>query len=288
MRGTQAYHDALRLKHAYQTDPTAPRWIGDRLFGWSDLWFKARIVATVHHASQMAKRGAYDRPTWAEHAHRTVDVIEGCGGRLSISGLEHIAAIQGPMVIASNHMSLIETFVVPGILLQFCDVTVVLKESLMRYPLFGVILRAINPISVTRRDPREDLVKVLTEGERCLKNGRSVLLFPQATRTPGFTPSLFNSLGAKLARRANVPLVPLAIRTDFMGTGKLIRDLGPVQRSKPLRFQFGPAVPVTGNGRDAHQSVVNFITQRMVEWGVAIDSADRPVRNPEENGEPHA
>jgi peptide chain release factor 2 len=61
---------------------------------------------------------------------------------------------------------------------------------------------------VTRRHPREDLKQVLTEGAEHLAQGRSVLVFPQATRSTSFDPSTFNTLAVKLAARASVDVVP--------------------------------------------------------------------------------
>jgi 1-acyl-sn-glycerol-3-phosphate acyltransferase len=108
----------------------------------------------------------------------------------------------------------------------------------------------------------------MEEGERILRDeGRSIIVFPQATRSPQFAPAEFNSLGVKLARAAGVPVVPLALKTDFHGIGRWIRDLGPVARSKPVHFEFGPAMNVTGNGRDQHAACVDFIVSRLRAWG---------------------
>ena len=58
--------------------------------------------------------------------------------------------------------------------------------------------------------------------------------------------------------RAGVPVMPVAIKTDFQGNGKLIKDMGPVDPSKTLYFKFGEPMAVEGKGREAHQYVVEF------------------------------
>ena len=55
---------------------------------------------------------------------------------------------------------------------------------------------------------------VLEGGKQRLQKGISIIVFPQTTRTVRFEPENFNSIGVKLAQRAKVPIIPLALRTD--------------------------------------------------------------------------
>ena len=54
----------------------------------------------------------------------------------------------------------------------------------------------------------------MEEGSERLKKGKSVLIFPQKTRSEIFNPKEFNSLGVKLAKKNNVPVIPMAVLTD--------------------------------------------------------------------------
>ena len=80
----------------------------------------------------------------------------------------------------------------------------------------------------------------------------------------------FNTLGIKLAARAGVPVVPVAIKTDFQGNGKFIKDMGPIDPQKTLYFKFGGPLAVEGNGRRAHQRVVEFIAENLKAWGGTV------------------
>jgi 1-acyl-sn-glycerol-3-phosphate acyltransferase len=142
----------------------------------------------------------------------------------------------------------------------------VVKESLVRYPVFGAIMRARDPITVGRTNPREDLVAVLTGGEERLKRGISVIVFPQGTRHPEVEPLQFNSLGAKLAARARVPLVPVALDTRAWGTGRRLKDVGPLYPAIPVRFRFGAALPPSGRGNENHDAAVRFIVETVTSW----------------------
>ncbi len=261
----------LRERGVYETGQEQARSLYGRLMsGRWDAFYYWDVIHVVISAYGKAICGRFDRREWGSHALKMLQAAERCGGRVRLEGFENIALAKLPVVYVANHMSSLDTTVLPGSLLGFGDVTTVVKESLLSYPLFGRVLKAVQPISVTRRDPREDLKEVLAQGEACLRSGRSVVIFPQATRALEFDPAKFNSLGVKLARKAGVQVVPVALQTDFQGIGEWIRDFGPLQRKNPIRFKVGVPLTVEGNGREAQQRVVEFISETLRSWGVKV------------------
>ena len=81
-------------------------------------------------------------------------------------------------------------------------------------------------------------------GVDLLNKGISIVIFPQSTRSVEFNPEDFNSLGVKLARKANVDIVPIALKTDWWGNGKLIKELGPIDRHKHIHIKFGEPMKI--------------------------------------------
>jgi 1-acyl-sn-glycerol-3-phosphate acyltransferase len=65
--------------------------------------------------------------------------------------------------------------------------------------------------------------------------------------------------------------MPVALRTDFFGIGKIVRDFGPLDRSKPILFRVGPPIPVEGTGKEAHARVVSFIAENLSAWGTPVE-----------------
>ena len=251
----------------------APRSRCERLLGGSDLYYYWRIFRVVYSGHRHAKRGLFDVETWADHSYGIHRAVEACGGRICIDGVQHVATLgTQPVVYVANHMSLLETLLIPVIVLQFNYLATVVKESLVRYPIFGTVMRAVEPVTVSRQNPREDLKTVLNKGREFLGAGRSALIFPQSTRSRTIDPADFNSLGVKLAQRSNVPVVPVAVKTDFHGIGKWMRDLGRIDRKKTLHLKFGAPIAVKGNGREAHRETVDFITAALDEWGCQVET----------------
>jgi 1-acyl-sn-glycerol-3-phosphate acyltransferase len=194
-------------------------------------------------------------------------LIERCGGRFHITGLNNMREIKGPVVYISNHMSTLETMVFPGLIAPFREVTFVVKDSLVKHPFFGAVMRSRNPIVVSRENSREDLMIVINKGMELLARGISVVIFPQSTRNTEFHSSAFNSLGVKLAGKAGVPVVPVAIKTDFWENGRIFKDLGPISRNKPIHIEFSSPMQIKGNGKDENQRIIDFISEKLRSWG---------------------
>ncbi len=252
---------------SYDTPADAKRCWADRLFLGSRWYFYWKNFMIFSRSGRCAKRGELDGEHQIFYSNQNIKLIEECGGRIHLRGLDKLRALNGrPVVLIGNHMSLLETAVFHAIIRPYMDFTFVIKAALLDVPHFGDIMRGIGAIDVGRDNPREDLKTVLTRGKETLDSGKSVIIFPQSTRSVVFDPSKFNSIGIKLAKNAGVPIVPFALKTDFLSNGKLVRDLGPINRDKDVWFEFADPVEVTGNGKEAQQSIIDFIQSRLACW----------------------
>jgi 1-acyl-sn-glycerol-3-phosphate acyltransferase len=213
-----------------------------------------------------ALRGCYDDDRWVHGSLRVLRALESVGIELEVENLGVSARTEGPVVFIANHMSTLETFIVPCLIHPLKKITFIVKESLLSFPFFGRVIRARSPIAVGRKDPKNDLRVVLEEGTARLSSGLSVVVFPQTTRSEKFVPEKFNSIGIKLAKRAQVPVVPLALKTDAWAPGRLIKDFGPVDPKRKVHFAFGEPLAVKGNGREQHEEVIEFIRAKLEEW----------------------
>jgi len=96
--------------------------------------------------------------------------------------------------------------------------------------------------------------------------GISIIVFPQTTRSDSFEPSQFNTIGVKLAQRAGVPAVPVALLTGAWKNGKIFKDLGKIDPSKRVHFAFGEPIAIGGRGMEEHQAIIQFIKGKLEEW----------------------
>lgn len=108
-------------------------------------------------------------------------------------------------VVVANHPTLID-----AVFLLWCfpGADCVVKASHWRNPLMMLSVRAAGYL------PNDDDEVLLEEGVSRVRAGRTLLLFPQGTRTrPGEEPA-FRRGGAVIAARARAPLQPVRIRCE--------------------------------------------------------------------------
>jgi len=230
------------------------------------LYFTLKYAALVLQSRKEAIRKVYDTKAWADSSFEIFRCIEKTGGKFHITGMENITKPSDPVLFISNHMSTLETMIFPGIIAPMREVTFVVKESLVNHPLFGDVMRSRNPVVVGRTDPRKDFEAVMNGGIDLLNKGISIIIFPQSTRSLDFKPEEFNSIGVKLAKKAGVEVVPVAIKTDFWGNGRWIKELGPIDRHKPIHIKFGEPFRITGTGKEENQRIIDFIKSSIEEW----------------------
>jgi 1-acyl-sn-glycerol-3-phosphate acyltransferase len=249
----------------YDTPEHATRKLFDKISFNSRLYFILGYIGIVLSARILVAQGRFDRAAWAQTSFNVLKLVEDCGGHVHTTGLTNIEKSQGPVVFISNHMSNLESSVLPSFILPTTPVSYVIKESITRYPIFGTVVGSQQPIPVSRTNPRADFQVVMTRGNTLLQNGRSIILFPQSTRTVTFNPDEFNSLGIKLAKKANVQVIPVAVKTDFWQNGRYFRDYGPIDRRQPVHFAFGEPFFIE-NSKQAHHHVINFIQSHLDKW----------------------
>ena len=237
--------------------------------------FYRRFLGIVLKASTKARWGEYDGAAWAKSSIAVLRALERVGVRIEISGVDHFRSVDGPCVFIANHMSMLETMVLPCIIQPFKEVTFIVKKSLLHYPVFKHVMRSRDPVAVGRTNAREDLKEVLQGGAERLQAGRSIVVFPQTTRTVALDPDQFNTIGVKLARKAGVPLVPVALMTDAWGNGRYLKDFGKIDLTKEVHFEFAEPMTIQGRGTEEHEAVIEFITGRHEEWRRERESAER-------------
>jgi 1-acyl-sn-glycerol-3-phosphate acyltransferase len=228
--------------------------------------FYTDVFMIVWRGSSQAKHGRYKTADWCQSSFDTLRALERVGVSLEITGTDAFSSYDGPCVFIGNHMSVLETFVLPTIISSFKDSTFVVKQSLVDYPIFKYMMRSRDPITVGRSNARDDLKAVLEGGTERLKAGRSIVIFPQKTRTASFDPSQFNTIGIKLAKKACVPVVPIALKTDAWGTGRWIKDYGKIDPARKVHIAFGKPMSIKDRGNEEHAAIAEFIVRKLKEW----------------------
>ena len=255
-------------ENSFKSRKEVKRSLIDKLFLGSRIYFVIRYMMITLKMSSLAKKDKYNYNEFILHAILCFKLLEEVGAKFDIEGIDNINKVKDePVVFVGNHMSALETMILPGIILPIKNVIFVVKKSLLTFPVFGHIMRKTKPIAVGRVNPREDLKTVMSEGIEILKSGTSIIIFQQSHRNPNFDPEVFSSLGVKLAQKAGVKVVPFALKTDFWGNSKLVRDFGPIRRKEKVHFAFDEPMEIKGNGKENNEQIIKFINENLKKWG---------------------
>lgn len=115
-----------------------------------------------------------------------------------------------PVIFASKHQSAWETLT---FLLVSAQPAFVLKRELLWVPLFGWFMWGLRMIAINRKAKRRSMQQLLEQAEKRIRQGRSIVIFPEGTRMPvGQTGTYHNGIGA-LYQHLNVPVVPVALNS---------------------------------------------------------------------------
>jgi 1-acyl-sn-glycerol-3-phosphate acyltransferase len=261
MKSFNEFTEIIARHDTYSTPPDAK---GKNLFGPS-LKFYLKMAEVVLYSNLMVRKNIYNEYNWV---YSSLDILHGtekAGIKYEIEGMNNITSVDGPVIFISNHMSTLETLTLPGIIHPVKKIVFITKKELTSYPFFGPINSARDPIIVGRKNPREDLKLVFEEGAEKINNGKSIVVFPQRTRSARFNPKHFNTLGAKLAKQNKIPIIPITLLTDCWENGKFIKELGPINIEKTARFKFGKSI--SPDDPDAHEKIIEFIKENLRNWG---------------------
>lgn len=253
----------LTEESVYRTSKRKLSWFAGN---FPDLCLYGKFIGITLRSARMAKRGLYDSAAWSDSSCKVLRALESVGVDVTVEGMDILGRLNSACVFIGNHMSTLETLILPGIIQPFMEVTFVVKEGLVRYPVFKHVMRSRDPVLVGRTNPREDLKAVLEGGTEKLKSGSSMIIFPQTTRSTSLDPEQFNTIGVKLARRAQVPVVPFALKTDAWGIGKIVKEFGKVDPSKRVWFAFGEPIMISGSGREEHKFIMEYIMGKLLDW----------------------
>jgi 1-acyl-sn-glycerol-3-phosphate acyltransferase len=134
-------------------------------------------------------------------------ILWACGVKVRVKGLENVNP-RVPHIYMTNHQSYFDIFTLLASLPV--DFKFILKQELMKIPIFSFAVRRAGYISIDRDDPRKAL-KSMTQAAERIRSGSSVLVFPEGTRSRNGRLQEFKRGGFHLALKAGVEVVPVGI-----------------------------------------------------------------------------
>ena len=206
----------------------------------------------------LEQRGLHDR------ADKTVQGMVECwayrlmrlaGASVGIIGQEHLP--QEPAVYVANHQGY---FDIPIMLTSLREPHgLVAKKELDRVPGIRAWMRHLHCLFVDRSSPRAG-AQVILDGEKLLKSGRSVTIFPEGTRSRGGAMHEFKAGAFRIATRAGVPIVPVTID----GSYRLMEANHFWIKPSKVRVTIHPPIETKDMSRDAVKALPERVKDTIV------------------------
>lgn len=169
------------------------------------------LIATTPERSRLKELAKTDPEKASEIAHKQVKkafhrVLSVAGVKIETDGLENIP--NEPVLFVGNHNSYFDILVTEETVPS--GTGFVSKDSLKKIPGLAPWMELIHCLFLNRENVREGLKMIIT-GADYLKSGFSMCIFPEGTRSKDGTLGEFKGGSLKMAQKANVPIVPVAI-----------------------------------------------------------------------------
>lgn len=133
------------------------------------------------------------------------------GATVSVYGKENIPN-NIPVVFISNHQG---NFDIP-LLMSYINKPkgFIAKIETLKIPLVRTWMRYIHCVFMDRSNLRKSASAII-EGVKIIKEGHSLVIFPEGTRSKGGPLGEFKSGSFKLATKSNAPIVPITINGSY-------------------------------------------------------------------------
>ena len=173
--------------------------------------------------------------------------------------------LQGGLLVVSSHQSHLDPLLLG--LASDRRLSTLARSSLYHFKPFAAAITALDAVPIDRNASMVKTMKALISR---LRAGRAVVIFPEGTRTSTGRLGEIKSGFALLAKKAAVPIVPVAIVGAY--------ECWPRSRLLPrpgrIRLEFGHVIPAAEIARLDEREILELCTTRIRE----LDAEARRLR----------
>ena len=192
-----------------------------------ERWIASRVsLATVEETDWEKNK------TPRKWAKGLVNIV---GGRITVVGAENLP--KGAVVIVANHQGSFDIPVLIGFVPK--PFGFISKVEVLKIPIVGAWMRVMNCVFMDRSN-RAKSAEAIGTGVEVLKQGHSLVIFPEGTRSKGGPVQSFKAGSVRLAVDVEVPIVPIAID----GTADILEKNKGIMKPADVTITILPPVTV--------------------------------------------
>lgn len=190
--------------------------------------------------------------------HWASNLLKLSGCEVEIVGDENIPKDRNVLFV-SNHQG---NFDIP-MLVKYLDKPkgFIAKEELEKVPLLRDWMKAVKSVTMNRNNPRESILAI-KQGVELLKQGYSLVLFPEGTRSRDGSLGDFKAGGLKLATKSKVDVVPITID----GTMDIMQKDSLIIKPAKVRVTVSPVIDMSeyqGDTKELAEQLKTIISKNL-------------------------
>ncbi|MBQ1197268.1 MAG: 1-acyl-sn-glycerol-3-phosphate acyltransferase [Spirochaetaceae bacterium] len=186
---------------------------------------------------------------WAKYC------VDATGSTIEVTGIENIPADKS-VVYIGNHQGIFDIPLLLGYIPY--QKAFISKIEILKIPMISDWMKLMKCVFLARKNPRQS-VEAMHQGMENVKNGYSMVIFPEGTRNKGGPVKEFKPGSFKLAFQSGADIVPVTID----GTWKIYEENNKIKPAN-IKLTIHPVVKTEGLSKDELHEIPSQV-QKIVE-----------------------
>ena len=228
------------------------------LFGY--LPFSLKDLRNVQKQKELLSTAEYDQLVHQQPKKWANGILKRTKSTFNVEGLDLLP--EGPVLFVSNHEG---NFDIPALIAHIPKpFSFMSKIEVKKIPIIRDWMEAMNCVFIDRTD-RRSAMRSITDMISTLQAGHSMIIFPEGTRSKRNGVQEFKSGFTRIAKGAEVPIIPIAI----VGTSDIMENNKNKIKAAHVEIHVLEAIPVEHikelSSKQLIETVQNVITQKVNE-----------------------
>lgn len=228
------------------------------LFGY--LPFSLKDLRHVQKQKGLLTTAEYDQLVHQQPKKWANGILKRTKSTFHVQGLNLLP--EGPVLFVSNHEG---NFDIPALIAHIPKpFSFMSKIEVKKLPIIRDWMEAMNCVFIDRTD-RRSAMRSITDMITTLQAGHSMIIFPEGTRSKKNGVQEFKSGFTRIAKAAEVPIIPIAI----VGTSDIMENNNNKIKAAHVEIHVLEAIPVEDikelSSKQLIETVQNVITQKVNE-----------------------
>lgn len=183
-------------------------------------------------------------------------ILDKAGVTVNVTGLENLP--DDACCFVSNHQGNFDIVTILATIDK--SMGFIAKKEMDKLPIISWWMKQMQCVFMDRSNVREAL-KAINEGSENMKNGQSMVIFPEGTRSKSSTMGEFKKGSLKMATKAKVPIVPITLD----GTYKIYEGNNGKIKSGEVKMVVGNPIYLDELSREDQKNISEIVKNEIVK-----------------------